>query len=121
MSTAKVDRFREMLLQLRDRARGEVNHVAQALQEEVNVNSNISAAPVHLADIASAAVDADVEVLETEQNILDQINAALARIEAGQFGQCDNCGKAISEERLKAIPYVATCVSCARLEASNPQ
>lgn len=114
MTTAKTNRYREILLELRDRARGEVNHVAQALQEEVRVNANASSAPVHMADIAAEAVDAEVEVLQTERGILEGINQALARIETGEFGKCTTCGEPISEERLKAIPYVSTCVTCAR-------
>jgi len=78
MITDKRNRYREMLLALRERARGEVNHVVQALQEEVNVNENTSNAPVHLADVAAEAVDAHVQVLQTERTILDEINAALA-------------------------------------------
>jgi len=119
MSADKKNRYREMLLSLRDRARGEVNHVVQAIQEEVNVNANTSAAPVHLADIAGEAVDADVQVLQNERNILDYINAALARLDEGTFGNCTDCGRGISEERLKAIPYSSTCVECARNEASR--
>jgi RNA polymerase-binding transcription factor DksA len=106
-----------MLLALRDRARGEVNHVVQAIQEEVNVNANTSAAPVHMADIATEAVDADVQVLQNERSILDDINAALARFDEGNFGECTHCGHTISEERLKAIPYASTCVECARSQS----
>ncbi len=119
MSADKKNRYREMLLSLRDRARGEVNHVVLAIQEEVNVNANTSAAPVHMADIAVEAVDADVQVLQNERGILDEINAALARLDDGTFGKCTNCGHAISEERLKAIPYSSTCVACARTEANR--
>jgi DnaK suppressor protein len=119
MSAEKLNRYRKMLLELRERARGEVNHVVQALQEEVNVNANTSAAPVHLADIAAEAVDADVQVLQTERNILDEINAALARLDDGTFGDCTSCGQTISEERLKAIPYTPMCVDCSRAEANT--
>ena len=119
MGAEKTNRYRELLLSLRERARGEVNHVVQALQEEVNVNENVSAAPVHLADIAVEAVDADVEVLQTERNILDEINAALLRIHEGTFGECTACGHVISEERLKALPYASTCVACARSETNR--
>src|SRR5262245_46353932 len=119
MSADKLNRYREILLSLRERARGEVNHVVQAIQEEVNVNANVSAAPVHMADIAGEAVDADVEVLQTERTILDEINAAIARIGEGTFGECTQCGRTITEERLKAIPYAATCVECARLQMNR--
>jgi len=118
MTTAKINRYRELLLRLRERARGEVNHVALALQEEVQVNANASAAPVHLADVAGEAVDADVEVLHTERGILEEINNALARIHAGEFGDCATCGQPIAEERLKAIPYASSCVTCARAQDS---
>jgi RNA polymerase-binding protein DksA len=117
MNADKLRQYREQLLGLRERVGGEVNHVVQALQEEVNVNSNISSAPVHLADVASVAVDAEVEVLQTERGILEQVNEALARIENGSYGTCDRCGSAISEERLKALPYAPHCVRCAREEA----
>jgi len=119
MSADKKNRYREMLLALRDRARGEVNHVVQAIQEEVNVNANTSAAPVHLADIAGEAVDADVQVLQNERSILDDINAALVRFDEGSFGECTQCGRKISEERLKALPYASTCVECARGQANR--
>jgi DnaK suppressor protein len=119
MSADKKNRYREMLLSLRDRARGEVNHVVQSIQEEVTVNANTSAAPVHLADIAGEAVDADVQVLQNERSILDEINAAIARLDDGTFGKCTHCDRSISEERLKAIPYAATCVECARTEANR--
>jgi|SRR6185369_11810722 len=119
MGAEKLNRYREMLLVLRERARGEVNHVVQAIQEEVNVNANVSAAPVHMADIAVEAVDADVQVLQTERTILDEINGALVRIDEGAFGKCTQCGHTISDERLKAIPYSSTCVECARAETNR--
>ena len=42
-----------------------------------------------------------------------RIEAALARIEEGEFGYCQNCGEAIAAGRLELDPTVATCVSCA--------
>jgi RNA polymerase-binding protein DksA len=118
MNADKLKHFREQLINLRTRVGGEVNSVAQALQEEVNVNANLSSAPVHLADVASGMVDADVEVLHTERGILEQINDALGRLDHGTYGVCENCGTPINEERLKALPYAATCVRCARTESA---
>lgn len=119
MNQQKLKQFKSLLLNLHERVGGEVNHVVKSLQEEVYANVNQSAAPVHLADIASGAVDADVEVLQTERGILEQINDALARLDQGTFGVCKECDAAISEERLKALPYTAHCVRCARNNASG--
>jgi len=119
MNSAKLKNYRDQLLGLRERVGGGVNYVVEALHEDVNINANISSAPVHLADVAGDAVDADVEVLQTERGILDDINAALERIGDGTFGRCENCNSAISEERLKAIPYAALCVRCAREESNS--
>jgi RNA polymerase-binding transcription factor len=43
---------------------------------------------------------------------LQQIDAALARIAAGLYGACVECGDPIGYERLVAAPYTARCVSC---------
>ena len=118
MNSDKLRHFRDQLVKLRTRVGGEVNSVVQALQEEVNVNANLSSAPVHLADVASGMVDAEVEVLHTERGILEQITDAIARLDNGTYGVCDNCGTAISEERLKALPYTPFCVQCARTESA---
>jgi RNA polymerase-binding transcription factor DksA len=42
-----------------------------------------------------------------------QINAALARIEAGTYGTCANCGGEIGATRLAAMPDATSCLTCA--------
>jgi len=114
MNARDVKAYRERLLALRERVGGEVNHVVESLHDDVDINENNSAAPVHLADVAESAVDADVAVLETTRGILDQINAALERVGRGTFGKCETCGTAISAQRLDALPYAAQCAHCAK-------
>ncbi len=41
-----------------------------------------------------------------------QINKALARIEAGTYGQCVVCGETIDSLRLNAYPHSPFCRSC---------
>ena len=41
-----------------------------------------------------------------------KITAALARIEAGEFGWCEECGAAINVKRLKIDPTTRLCVAC---------
>lgn len=42
-----------------------------------------------------------------------KIDAALARIEEGEYGDCMKCGEAISEERLDLLPFTPMCRNCA--------
>lgn len=44
---------------------------------------------------------------------LAAIEKALARIDDGSFGQCTECGAAISEARLTALPFAELCRNCA--------
>jgi RNA polymerase-binding transcription factor DksA len=41
------------------------------------------------------------------------IQAALRRIDAGTYGQCARCGRAVGDARLQALPFATTCVTCA--------
>lgn len=43
-----------------------------------------------------------------------RIEAALSRIDEGEFGYCTECGEDIGEKRLTLDPTLPTCVSCAR-------
>ena len=43
----------------------------------------------------------------------ERLRAALARIEAGEFGYCEDCGEFIGTGRLDVDPCVLRCVSCA--------
>jgi len=114
LNAQKLDRYREKLIALRERVGGDVNHVVEAIHEDVSVPKDVSAAPVHLADVAVESVEADMEVLHTTRGIFDDVSAALDRLKSGTFGQCEECGAAISEERLNAIPYTPLCLRCAK-------
>ncbi len=54
------------------------------------------------------AVSRSASLLQT----IEEIDAALARIDAGTYGMCVHCGFAISRERLEFRPHAAGCVSC---------
>jgi DnaK suppressor protein len=49
---------------------------------------------------------------EHERREMAEIQAALARIDAGTYGLCDACGAAISPARLTAMPMARRCVHC---------
>lgn len=60
----------------------------------------------------------DDQVLESMglsgQQEIRMIEAALERIESGDYGTCMSCGDRIAEERLDLLPFTPFCKSCAR-------
>jgi DnaK suppressor protein len=58
----------------------------------------------------------DVEVKSSVGNLalkeVQEIRQALHQIENGTYGRCTRCGKPIAKERLKLLPYAATCIHC---------
>ncbi|MCD4685653.1 MAG: TraR/DksA family transcriptional regulator [Anaerolineae bacterium] len=69
----------------------------------------------HQADDATAVYDQTVNAstIKAVRTRLRQIKEALARVEAGTYGVCDNCGREIDIARLEAIPYTWLCLRCA--------
>ena len=57
--------------------------------------------------------DITVDTLEREHELLGEIEAALERLEEGEFGICQGCGEHIPQRRLEALPWARYCVSCA--------
>lgn len=44
---------------------------------------------------------------------IEQIRHAIARIDTGEYGNCERCGAIINPERLKAVPFTKMCIKCA--------
>ncbi len=71
-------------------------------------------------DIGDIFDDADLEqsrefnlLLTTrERQKLKQIEASLAKIVQGEYGECEDCGENIPLGRLKAMPFALLCVKC---------
>ncbi len=57
---------------------------------------------------------------ETQRREIQQIDAALARLEAGEYGLCADCEQEIDPRRLKALPYALFCAECASRRERAP-
>jgi len=47
------------------------------------------------------------------QQEIKAIQAALNRLDSGEYGTCITCGKPIAPARLEALPYAVRCIACA--------
>ena len=106
------DLRRQALLELRARLRGDVAETA-----DVALGNSIAAssASPDAVDCASEIIEQDLALglLGSAEDTLEQIDAALKRMEDGSYGRCAECGVKIPTVRLEAIPYATCCVSCA--------
>jgi RNA polymerase-binding transcription factor DksA len=66
----------------------------------------------HLGDMATITYDRELDdgLEEGVQQTIAEIDAALARMDDGTYGQCEVCGKPIGAERLAAIPWARLCI-----------
>jgi RNA polymerase-binding protein DksA len=53
------------------------------------------------------------------EGTLEQVEAALQRLEDGSIGKCARCGEDISTARLEALPYAELCIACQKLLEKN--
>jgi DnaK suppressor protein len=61
--------------------------------------------------------------MDSVRRDLSEIESALARVDAGTYGLCVQCGSAIAPERLQLRPAARLCIVCAsthRITASAP-
>jgi len=86
-------------------------------------SGNLSNTPLHLADLATDNYEQEffLSQLENQTQSLNEVNEALARLDQKTYGICERCEKAISIDRLKAMPATRFCIQCARTEEDETQ
>ncbi|NRD42995.1 TraR/DksA family transcriptional regulator [Corallococcus exiguus] len=68
---------------------------------------------------ADAAARTPVQGSRLPPHELEEVEAALERIEQGRFGCCERCGGAIGRQRLLAVPEARCCQACADARARD--
>ena len=117
MKKAESKVYKERLLQLRMRLRGDVHAMADAAlkQTRSEASGDLSYMPIHMADVGTDNFDQEftLSLMETEEGTLSQVESALERVEEGAYGTCVECEGRIPKTRLNALPYTPYCVKCA--------
>lgn len=117
MKKAELKLFKDRLLSLRARLRGDVTAMAEAALSKTRseASGDLSSMPIHMADVGSDNYEQEftLSLMQSEEETLDQIEAALERIEDGVYGACVECDGRITKKRLNAIPYTPFCIKCA--------
>ena len=84
-------------------------------KDRMEGTSEFSTMPIHMADVGTDNYEQEfaLSIAQSESAILLQIEEALKQIDAGTYGECEDCEKPIPKARLNAIPYASRCVKCA--------
>jgi RNA polymerase-binding transcription factor len=107
MDNKTLDYFRDLLLEQRRVATADVRaDQITALQGDDGVKDT--------GDMSELDVNKSTafNLGERQLQMVEEIDQALLRIEAGTYGQCVHCGKPIDEERLKAMPSARDDAEC---------
>src|SRR5690348_14746250 len=116
MKKVEMKAYRDRLLDLRARLRGDVTSMTHAaLRKGGTDGANGSSMPIHMAELGSDNFEQEftLSLLANEEDRLGMIELALQRIEDGDYGLCQQCDGVIAKTRLNAIPYTPLCIKCA--------
>ncbi len=123
LGSEELDTFKCLLLEKREQLVGDVVTMeAEALKKNrSDAAGDLSMMPIHMADIGTDNYEQEftIGLIQNEQEILKEIDAALARIENGSYGVCEATRKPIGKTRLKAKPWARFCVAYKRAQEEN--
>jgi DnaK suppressor protein len=114
LTKTQLKEFKKLLLDKRQDLVGDMNGIHA---ETFGSAGDLSNMPTHPADIGSDNFEQEftLGLLESERQMLTEINEALDRIDAGTYGICLGTGEAINLARLKARPWAKYGIEYARM------
>jgi DnaK suppressor protein len=115
VTDAPSDRFGDVLHAERRRVATQIDALQEQFDAIVEASRDTAADDEHDPDGATVGFErAQVAaLLERAQARLVELDEALTRLERGEFGACNECGRPITPERLAALPTALHCVDCA--------
>jgi RNA polymerase-binding transcription factor DksA len=110
-----IERLRTHLTEERERHLRQANDLAaeaEALAHERDQGDTQFDEESGEGDTVNVERERDLLLSASARQTVEQIDAALARMDAGTYGLCVPAGRRIAVERLDAIPYAEECVDC---------
>lgn len=114
MEDQEIERYKSQLLEMRARLIASVQEMERSIHESIRSPGDISNLPTHPATEDAEGVAEHITLARNEQGLLEEVEAALRRIESGDYGRCAECGREVLRDRLDALPFASHCIDCAR-------
>src|SRR5574337_769380 len=116
----EFSQYKKLLISLREKLVGKVDSMqGEALKRSrQDASGDLSNVPIHMADVGTDNYERDlmIELIQSGEQGLRDIDSALEKIEEGTFGICEICRKKINKERMRAVPSASLCIDCQREE-----
>ncbi len=115
MSDRTLKRLRQKLIDERNqqiRQAEDLQHEAEELAQERDPGDTQFDEESGEGDTVNVERERDLLLSASARQIVDAIDRALKRMDAGTYGVCVPAGRRLSVERLEAIPYAEECVDC---------
>jgi len=108
-SKKQFEQYRKLLLDRREELAQSVRSHAASVPE-----TSLGGATGDSGDHASQDYMTELfgVLMEKQAGTLEEVEHALAKIDAGDYGQCERCNDKIAAKRLKAIPWAKLCRQC---------
>jgi len=120
MREEEIAQFKKLLLSIRERLVGKVDFMQEETlkKSRQDASGDLSNVPIHMADVGTDNYERDlmIELIQSGEQGLRDIDSALEKIEEGTFGICEICRKKINKERMRAVPSASLCIDCQREE-----
>lgn len=113
-SDEDLEYFRELLLNEQAETLEEIDRLKDSLGNQNSMeDERASSQHHHVGDLGSEEQEKERLYLMNERNRekIEEINAALSRIDNGTYGVCEASGDKIEKERLKAVPYARNSIT----------
>lgn len=112
LTTQQIDELRTQLRSERLRILGNIEALQAEFGSTISEDTDENGLESHLADQGTTTFlrERDLSIEEHEEQLLNEIDAALERIENGTYGVCEVEGTPIEFERLQALPWARTHV-----------
>jgi DnaK suppressor protein len=111
MNPKQLDHFRQIMNDIKAGLGKDIDRTVHTMQDEATVFADPN-------DRATQESDMGLELRnrDRERKLIKKINEMLAKIDAGEYGYCDNCGVEIGLNRLEARPTATLCIDSKTLD-----
>ncbi len=111
MNPKQRDHFRRVLLTIKAGLGEDIDRTVHTMQDEATVFADPNDRATQESDISLELRNRD-----RERKLIKKIDEMIAKINADDYGYCDNCGVEIGLGRLEARPTATQCIDCKSLD-----